>query len=235
VHKSEQQFAKLLLETSQELEAAAVVVARMDFTDVDLCTIDVSGMHAGWQPIIVELADTLAAGDRCEAQAPAAAPIAPAGPRPGVGDLLDLVLDGSASAAPKRRTKKASTSAHLRNSLLASLPVDPSLQEGLCREVSQLLADENVLLPELEAFGPDDVGLHRAVEDPAVAASLDAESRKSVLNAVSLCEEAHQCAEEAAEFSESDDGEIVGESVAEETHTEVGSGTSPDVPRSLSS
>ncbi|OLP84281.1 hypothetical protein AK812_SmicGene34868 [Symbiodinium microadriaticum] len=221
-HFSEQEFAKRLLEIFHECRASAVVITRLAFQDLDLCTVVVEGSWDSWEDLTVRFAGQQAAGEEDEQaidvpQAVADDGLPESADQPDQGNHFDLLAEISEGGGVQKRGKGKGrgrgrgTSSELRRGLVAALPFDPTIQQELQREFQQFLADEHV---QPEIVLPDRPGcsdIERTLRDPAIAASLDAETTESVLEAVATCRQANPDLE--ACFAESDDGEIVEDTV----------------------
>ena len=211
VHSTEQLYAKSLVESLRRMGGDAVRIARMTFTDVNLSTVEATGVAPGWEQIVVRAAPETRKPEPVHPQPPVedgASAAAAAG-----FDLLEEVMQGP--AAPRARGRGQGrgqrTSSALREVVVAALPLDASLQQSLDAELACLLKEENVLPPEETRQGHDAQLLGRALEDPVTAASLGEDSRRSFIQAVEVCQRAEISVEAA--FAESDDDEVEGEAV----------------------
>ena len=223
-HFSEQEFAKHLLESLQECHATAIVITRLSFKDLDLCTVVVEGSWDAWDDLIVRAPGQQVVGEGAGDVPPTVADDAaiPAS-SDGLGsdseilgqsetgkpfDLLAEVSEGGeVRKSGKGKGRGRGTSSELRRGLVAALPFDPAVQKDMEDEFQQFLTDEQVLLPDK----PDISELEKTLRDPTVAASLDEDASQSILEAVAACRES--VPDPGAVFEESDDGEIIEDNV----------------------
>ena len=218
-HFSGQEFAKHLLGMFHESCACAVVVTRLAFQDVDLCTVIVEGSWDSWKDLTVRFAGQQPVGEEDEqpGDAPAVADDAlpESSDQPNQGNHFDLLAEISGGSGVRKQGKGKGrgrgTTSELRRGLVAALPFDPTVHQELQREFEQFLADEHVqpelVLPDRPACSE----IERALRDPAIAASLDAAAAESVLKAVESCRQADPDLEVA--FDESGDDDIVEDSM----------------------
>ncbi|CAE7246401.1 unnamed protein product [Symbiodinium sp. CCMP2456] len=223
-HYTEQEFAKHLLERFHEFSADTISLTRLSFRDVSLSTVDITGVWPGWTELLVN--SDVGAGLHVAADAGAGQDVqaadAVAGPAGGVAeaasfDLLEEVVGGVSRGRGRGRGRGKQTSSQLRQKLVASLPVDPHLQEHVEADLQALLAEEQIMLPD-PAVGRDAVGeghVHvenagNMLDDPVLLASLDAEFKESMLSAAACCTEANTG--QSAIFEESGDEAIIEES-----------------------
>ena len=228
LHHTEQEFAKLLLEQCRELGAIAVGMTRLRFEDVDLATVQTAGTWPGWQDILVP-----ASSQPLQEEAPGDLDMLdddgddPPGRPSDAGQAFDLVAEvagndpvsrGRGRRGGRGRGRGGETTKQIRNRLVASIPVDAGLDEALDVELKELLKDQNILPPEADVIGSA-AGLHGAVQDPTVVASLDDTFAQEVIEAVDDCREVH--AEPEAVFQESDDDEIVQDDLEQDLGADV--------------
>ena len=216
-HETEQTVAKALLGLYHEHGASSISLTRMAFRDINLSTVEVSGVWEGWQPLVVQGPSAEATAEHAgEAPLPDdrdqdEPAISDAG---NCFDLLDVMSEAVPRASRRGRGKGKGKgklkSSQVRNSLIAAMPFDASLQGDLERELQQVLEEEQILLPEPVGEAPL---LEQVLQDPVMAETIAASSAADLCDAVQLCSEAQEQSARPAAFAESDDDQILGDSV----------------------
>ena len=210
-HRTEQEFAKLLLEQCLESGAVAVGMTRLRFDDVDVATVQTGGTWPAWKDIMVP-----ASSQPLQEEAPLdPAVLEPPGEPVVAAQAFDLISEVAGDVGASRgrgrgggrgRGRGKETTKQIRNRLIASIPVDNNLDEALDAELQQLLSEQNILPPEADVLGSA-ADLHEAVQDPTMVACLDENFAGEVIDVVRGCREANP--EPRVTFQESDDDDIV--------------------------
>eukprot|EP00439_Symbiodinium_sp_Y106_P065057 s2155_g10.t1 len=221
-HVTEQTVAKTLLGLYHDHGASFISLTRMAFRDINLSTVEVSGAWEGWQPLVVQGPSAVAtAGDAGEDPCldddddDQDVQDEPEVANAGNGfDLLGMVSAPVPRAGRRGKGKGKGRgklkSSQVRNSLVAAMPFDASLQGDLERQLQQVLEDEQIMLPEAVGEAPL---LEQMLQDPVMIETIAASSAADLCDAVQLCTKAQPASAVPCAFAESDDEQILGDSV----------------------